>query len=275
MSPQDGGWLALCALVRNDKIGLNQSTAIADAVANISANTTVNSNESCAASQDITFNRLNVVIGSINCGGPISLGNISVLQNAQCSNNQQISVLSKIVADQAAKTNSSTGLGFLDSAIAESSTFIDMQNNIAAFMNATCYNSQKITVGSQNYNIGSIVSKSSCSLFNSAFSQNSACVNDIIASFTNTNDLSQVASATAAAGLDLSSILAILVVILIILAIVFIAPGLFTASIGGKSLGKIFKVGGTDTGVPVNQLRARVKQLQRAVGALQAQGYNV
>lgn len=184
-------------------------------------------------------------------------------------------MLSKIVADQAAKTNSSTGLGFLDSAIAESSTFIDMQNNIAAFMAASCYNSQRITVGTQNYNIGSIVSKSSCALFNSSFSQNSACVNDIIASFTNTNDLSQVASATATAGLDLSSILAILVVILIILAIVFIAPGLFTATIGGKALGKIFKVGGTDTGVPISQLQAQVKQLERAVSAAQARGYAV
>lgn len=235
----------------------------------------MNSNESCGASQDITFNKVNVVIGSINCKGDVKIGNISVQQNAQCSNNQQISVLSKIVADQAAKTNSSTGLGFLDAAIAESSTFIDMQNNIAAYMSASCYNSQKIVVGTQNYNIGNIVSDASCSLFNSAFSQNSACVNDIIASFTNTNTLSQVASATATAGLDLSQILAILVVILIILAIVFIAPGLFSASIGGSSLGKIFKIGGTDTGVPINQLKAQVAQLRRAVAAVKARGYAV
>jgi hypothetical protein len=73
----------------------------------------------------------------------------------------------------------------------------------------------------------------------------------------------------------LSSILAILVVILIILAIVFIAPGLFSASIGGKSLGKVFKVGGTDTGVPISQLQAQVKQLERAVAAAQARGYAV
>lgn len=249
-------------------MGANASTAIATAVAEVSANTTVNVNEACAANQDIQFDPVNVVIGSVNCTGGVNISNISVTQNATCNNTQQIAILSKIVADQAAKTDSSTGLGFLNNAIALSSTFIDMQNNIAAFMSSSCYNSQRVVVGKQTYQVGNVISGGLCNIALSNFSQNSACVNDIMAQITNDNQLSQVATATATAGVDLGELLGILFVIFLIMALLFLAVPLVTAGIGGKALGKLFKLPGDD-GVPISELRAKLRQLQNAVEAIQ------
>lgn len=248
-------------------MGANLSIATATAVANISANTVVNSSETCAANQSVAFGPLQVTIANISCG-QINIGGKTVQQNATCNNAQQIAVISKIVADQTAKTNSSTGLGFLNAAIAESDTFIDMQNNIAAYMSASCANNQLITVQTQVYTIGNITGQQ-CNIAASGFSQQSSCINNIQAQIQNSNQLTQTAEATATAGVDLGELLAFAVIVLLILAAIFIGIPFLGAAMTGKGIKDVLTgKGGTDSSPSLPDLRARMLQLRRAVTAI-------
>ena len=70
----------------------NKALATSSQVANISANTTVNVNETCTADQNIVVDSVNFVAGNITCDGGIDIGNITALQNATCTNKQNITI---------------------------------------------------------------------------------------------------------------------------------------------------------------------------------------
>ena len=229
-------------------------------MANISANSVVNVNEQCSANQEIQINDVNVVTGDITCAGPIEIGSIKVLQNATCTNKQNITVISKIIADQIAKITAETRAGFMDASTTNANTFIDVQNNISTTMTARCNNSQRVTVGTQSYQIGNIKSDSYCNILVSAFSQNSACIQDILAQIENTNDIKQVTEATSTAGGDMGQLLSFVFMILLIVGIIFIGGPLISKMAGGGGL-DFFK-SGDDQAASLPELRGQLQQLK-------------
>lgn len=227
-------------------MGAQVSKATSSNIADIQANTNVSTLESCGAQQIIVTQNETIIIGNINCGGDINVGNVTASQAATCNNQQQVSVLSKVVADQTATSTAKNGLGFLNAAIATADNYIDLQNNITAIMQSNCQNIQNITVGQRTFTAQNINSPGTCNIFNDNFTQNSVCLNNIIADITNSNDTNQSASATASNGVDLSGLLLILIVILAIILVIVLAPlFLFSGILGGgvKAVGK--GVGGT------------------------------
>lgn len=246
--------------------GGNVSKAMGSAVAAISANTVVNVNEQCAANQNIQYQASNVTIGNITCKGKVTIGSVTVLQNATCTNKQNVSVISKIIADQAAKVTSTTGGGFLNAAMAGASTAIDMQNNVSVLMSARCNNTQNVTVGTQMYQIGNISSDSSCDILNSQFTQNSTCIQDILAQVENSNDLKQTVEATATAGGDMSQFLLFIFMILLIVGFIFIGGPLLSKLGGGGSTG--FLKGDDSNAIPLSDLRTQLTQLKSQANAL-------
>lgn len=246
--------------------GGNTSKAMGSAVAAISANTVVNVSEQCAANQNILYKGSNVTIGNITCKGKVTIGGVKALQNATCTNKQNVSVISKIIADQAAKITSATGGGFANAAMAGASTSIDMQNNVSVLMSARCNNTQNVTVGTQMYQIGNISSDSSCDILNSQFTQNSACIQDILAQIENSNDLKQTVEASATAGGDMSQFLLFIFMILLIVGFIFIGGPLLSKLGGGGSFG--FLKSGDSNAIPLSDLRTQLAQLKSQANAL-------
>jgi len=228
-------------------MGGQLSVATSSNIANIQANTNVATNESCGAQQYISIQGETIVIGTINCTGGINIGNVSSSQQATCNNQQQVSVLSKVVADQTATSKATNGLGFLNAAIATANNYVDVQNNITAIMQSNCQNMQNVTVGQRTMTAQNIISQGTCDIFNSNFTQNSACLNNIIADITNSTETNQTASATASNGVDLGQLLLILIIILAILFAIILLPFLlFSGVLGGavKTVGGVGRAGG-------------------------------
>jgi len=248
--------------------GGNSAKAVGSAVASISANTVVNVSEQCSANQNIVYQGANVITGNINCRGGVAIGNVTTLQNATCTNKQNVSVISKIIADQAVKVTSATGGGFLNAAMAGASTAIDMQNNVSVLMSARCNNTQNITVGQQMYQLGNISSDGYCDILNSQFTQNSTCIQDILAQIENSNDLKQTVEASATAGGDMGQFLTFIFMILLVVGIIFIGGPLLKSMIGGGG----FTKGGNSNDTPISDLRTQLQQLKSQA---QAQGLSV
>jgi hypothetical protein len=239
-------------------MGAQQSIASSENYANLSANTNVAVNESCSAQQSILAQPETIVIGTIKCDDQ-QIGNVTVAQQATCQNQQQVSILSKVVADQTANSIARNQFpsSLFSQAIAESSNFVDVQNNVAAIMQSTCNNAQNVTVGKRSLNVGAITGKT-CDIFNTDITQNSICLQNIQADITNSTETNQTATATASNGIDLGQLLALLLVLLlfIVLIILVVPLGIF----GG--LGKFI------TGTASGSVKVAGLSVKEAAGVL-------
>lgn len=248
-------------------MGANAS-ALAENVGRLSATTTVSTVQSCSATQYTTFDPTTVLIDTANCGGSFSVGKINNSQVASCDNSTEVAVLSKVLVDQSAEATSKATPGLMDTAIANSSNFSDIQNNINALMQSSCNNSQVTVIGARVFNIGKLTAGGDCSIADSNFTQQSACINSIQAEITNDSSLSQMAQATATAGLDLGALMGILIAIAVILMIVFLGiPFMLTVVSGGAVKGALKSGGGLfhSGGIPLSELRATLSELQAQV----------
>ena len=246
----------------------SSASSLASNVSRISANTNVSTVQTCNATQYTEFSPTTVIIDTIDCGGHATIGEITNSQVASCDNSTEVAVLSKVLVDQTAEATSKAGPGLFDTAKANANNFSDVQNNINAIMQSSCNNSQVTVIGERVFNIGKLKAGGDCSIANSNFTQQSACINSIQASLTNDNTISQTATATATAGLDLGALLGILIAIAVILMVVFLGiPFMLTVTTGGaaknalKSGGGLFHSGGT----PLSELRATLSELQAQV----------
>lgn len=244
------------------------ASSLASNVSRLSANTNVSTVQSCNATQITKFAPTTVIIDTAQCGGGFSLGNITNTQVASCDNSTELAVLSKVLVDQTAEATSKAGPGIFDTARANSNNFSDIQNNINAIMQSSCNNSQQTVIGERIFKIGALKAGGDCDIANANFTQQSACINSIQASLTNDSSLSQMAKATATAGLDLGALMGILIAIAVILMVVFMGiPFMLTVTTGGaaknalKSGGGLFHSGGA----PLSELRATLSELQAQV----------
>ena len=224
--------------------------------------------QSCNATQFTEFKKTTVNIDYASCGDNFILGNITNRQEASCDNTAEVAVLSKVLVDQTAEATSKAGIGAFSTAIANSNNYSDVQNNINAVMQSSCNNSQQTVVGARVFNIGRLEVGGTCDIANSNFTQQSACINNIQASLTNDSTISQMAKATATAGLDLGALMGILIAIAVILMIVFLGiPFMLTVTTGGAAKKALTSGGGLfhSGGVPIAELKATLAGLQAQV----------
>jgi hypothetical protein len=189
----------------------NSAIATAENIALLEANTNVSSQESCNNNQVIDAGEISVSIGQVNCG-IFELGNITATSQAVCNQYQEIAVLSKVMADQLAAAEAATGLGLFENAQANASSFVQVQNNIATLLAASCTNSQKVSLGKRSFTAG-VLSGESCKIFNGAFSQEAACIQTLKADISNVTEVSQTTTAKATAGLDLGQLILFLLLL--------------------------------------------------------------
>ena len=189
----------------------NSATATASNIALLEANTNVSTQESCNNAQIINADSVSVTIGTVNCE-LFNLGNITATSQAVCNQYQEIAVLSKVLADQIAASEASTGLGVFSQATANASSFVDVQNNISVLLAASCTNSQKVNIGKRSFTAGILTGKA-CNIFNGAFSQEAACIQTLKSDITNTTEVSQTTTAKATAGLDLGQLILFLLLL--------------------------------------------------------------
>jgi len=223
-------------------MGANSSTAMSSNISKISQNTNVSSQQSCNNSQVIQIGRETVQVGNINCD-KLLVGNVTAISNVTCNQYQEVAVLSKVTADQLAQSLAKTGIGAFDSALAYSSNYIDVQNNLNVIMSSSCINSQDVNIEERILTAGNI-SGSDCQLFNDGISQNASCIQTIKADITNSTDVKQTADSKAIAGLDIGDLIMLIIAICVLVVLVMIA------SIVMKSLLKpsIPKFGGSGGG---------------------------
>ena len=201
-------------------MGANSSTAMSSNIAKISQNTNVSSQQSCNNSQVIKIGQETVQLGNINCKN-FSLGNVTVAANQTCNQYQDVAVTSKVTADQLAQSLAKTGIGAFDSALAYSSNFIDVQNNLNVIISSSCINSQDISIADRILTAGNI-SGDECDIFNDGFTQQSACVQTIKADITNSSDIKQTADSKAIAGLDIGDLIALIIAICVMIVLLMI-----------------------------------------------------
>ena len=192
------------ALLRGPTI----STSTAEAAANIRQSTTVSTQQSCNNSQVIQVEPQTVNIGQILCDGDVNIGNLSAIAEATCDQYQDIAVIAKTLVDQAAlsESESGIGLGLFTMAKANANTYVDVQNNVAVLLAASCTNAQQVNLGKRSFTAG-VISGAQCNLLNSVFSQQAMCSQTILATIENTADVKQKVEAKATAGLDLGDLL--------------------------------------------------------------------
>ncbi len=244
------------------------ASSLSSNVSRLSANTDISTVQSCSATQFTRFEPTTVNINTAECGGDFTLGNISNTQVASCKNSTELAVLSKVLVDQSAKATSKAGIGIMTTAVANANNFSDVQNNINALMQSSCNNSQQAVVAARVFNIGTLKAGGDCNIANSNFTQQSACINDIMATLTNDSTVSQTAEASATAGLDLGALLGILIAIVVIIMLVFLGiPFMLTVTAGGKASGALKSAGGLfhSGGPPISELRATLSELQAQV----------
>jgi hypothetical protein len=198
-------------------MGANASTAMSNNIANISQNTNVSSQQSCNNSQIITVGQETVQVGNVSCKN-LNIGNVTAVANQTCNQYQDVSVTSKVVADQLAQSLAKTGIGVFNSAVAYASNYIDVQNNLNTIISSSCINSQDISIADRILTAGN-VSGEQCNIFDDGFTQQAACIQTIKADITNSSDISQTAEATAIAGLDLGELIALLIAICVIIVL--------------------------------------------------------
>jgi hypothetical protein len=194
-------------------MGGQLSVATADNIARLRNNTSVVSTQNCYNSQVTKVADTNMIINNFECTGNTSLGDFSVTSKASCSQYQDISILSKAIADQMATSEASNGLGYLNAAIARSSNIVDIQNNIAASIASNCTNSQKTEIGNRSITINGFWGRGDCSIFNIGITAEQACVNNTTLDITNDSETKQTAQSTAKNGIDLGQLLLILLLL--------------------------------------------------------------
>lgn len=199
----------------------NSAVAISTNIAKISQNTNVSSQLACNNSQVINVDGSTITVGNVNCSGKFIAGNIQATSVATCNQYQDIAVTSKVTADQMAASVAKSGIGVFDSATANSSNYIDVQNNLTTIMASSCINSQDISIGKRIFTAGNITGRD-CEIFNDNFSQNAACVQTLKADITNSSDIKQTADSKATAGLDLGDIIALLIAICVMIVLLMI-----------------------------------------------------
>lgn len=230
----------------------------------------MSSQESCNNSQIIQAGKTTFVAGNIDCKN-FSFGNTTATSKATCEQYNSIAILSKVVADQIASSESASGLGFANQAQANANNFVDVQNNIAAIMAASCTNSQKINLEERSFTAGDI-SGEQCNIFNDLFTQEAACLQTLQADITNSTEVSQTATSKATAGLDLGQVITFLIVLCVAIFVILLAVSIFKAVILGgkpkdilKSDGGLFGSGGAS----LSELTAKRNALQRSLTARQ------
>ena len=201
-------------------MGGNASKATSSNIAKISQNTNVSSQLACNNSQVVNVDQDTITVGNVNCG-TFKAGNISATSVATCNQYQDIAVTSKVTADQLASSLAKSGIGIFDSAIANSSNYIDVQNNLTTIMASSCINSQKINIGKRIFTAGNITGQD-CEIFNDNFSQNAACIQTIKADITNSSDIKQTADSKAIAGIDLGDLIMFLILICVMIVLLMI-----------------------------------------------------
>jgi hypothetical protein len=194
-------------------MGGQLSIATAENIARLRNNTNVVSTQNCYNSQVTKIGNTSVIINNFSCQGNTTIGDFNITSKATCNNYQDISIISKAIADQTATSSSSNGFGFLNAAIASSTNILDIQNNIAASLASTCTNAQKTEIGNRTITVDGFNGKGDCSIFDVGISAEQACVNNSTLDITNDSEASQTATATAKNGVDLGQLLLILLLI--------------------------------------------------------------
>ena len=256
--------------------GGNETVATTDNYAKISANTTVASQETCNNNQVVQVGEISIVADTIECN-TINFGNVGAVTNQVCRQYQDIAVLSKVVADQSAKSDASIQAlaGFFNDATANANNYVDIQNNIAVFMAANCTNAQKVNIQNRSFKAGKI-SGQDCNIFNTFISQEAMCLQNLKADISNDTSVKQDANAVAEVGVDLGQVMLFLLLIFFGASIFFV----FIAIIGrllksGNSGGLrdalnsgangLFGSGGAS----VSELKAKLVELQTSIAARQ------
>lgn len=248
----------------------NNASATAANYSLLNANTNVASQESCNNSQVINYDKTTATFGSINCD-TFTFGKTVVTAKQTCNQYAQIAVLAKVIADQSAKTEASSGIGFLNQSKSNSSNYIQVQNNIETIIASSCTNSQKINVQTRSFTAGSI-SGNQCDIFSDSLSQEAFCIQTVLADIANNVETSQDAEAKATAGLDLQQVILFLILICVVLFVFTLCAAVIRAMLRGgsskdilKSSGGIFGSGGAS----ISELRAKLSSLKMAEKARQ------
>jgi len=256
-------------------MGVNGSKATATNVMSIKNDTSINTVQNCFNLQHTEVGRTTVNIFNFECGlqgggGDITIGDLFVTAEATCNQSVDISVLTKNVMDQQATSEAeSTGvaLNLMNTAESESNNILELQNNIAAQVYASCSNSQDNFIGERTVNINGLRGGANCNVFNIGMSAQMGCTNSAVLDLTTDNDVSQTAKAKAVAGADLGK--------LIILFLLIFGGGFFFSLLGimmkivlKGSAGPPGSIGGGKAPEPsISSLQIKLGALQRKAAA--------
>jgi hypothetical protein len=249
----------------------NNASTVASNIALLSANTNVASQSTCNNSQIVTAKPTSITIGEIDCP-VINIGNTTVTSKATCEQYTSIAVLAKAIADQSAKSESTTGIGIFDQAKANANNYVDVQNNIEVILASSCTNSQKINLDTRSFTAGTVRGEQ-CNIFNETISQEAACIQTVIADVTNDTETNQDASASASAGLNLQQIIIILALVLAGMFLFTLCAAVIRSMFKGGSSSDILKSNSglfNSGGSSISDLRAKANSLERALKAREA-----
>lgn len=245
----------------------NTASATASNISLLSANTAVSSQESCNNNQVIEAGKLEVYIGEVDCG-IFEFGNITATSRAVCNQYSEVAVTSKVLADQTASSEAIASLlGLMENATANASNYVQVQNNIAALLAASCTNSQKVNLGERSFTAGRITGNE-CRIFNGEFSQEAACLQTVKANIENSSTTNQTATAKATAGTDLGQLILFLLLIFGGGALLAIFGALIKAIVkGGGAAASAAESGGLfgSGGLSISELTAKRNGLQRVL----------
>jgi ubiquitin C len=214
--------------------GPNISKATATNMMSMLNSTNVSSTQNCFNTQVTEVAPINVILSNINCDN-IDIGNLNATAEQSCYQNANISVLTKSVLDQIATSEAKTSgisANLANASIAESTNIIDIQNNISVALSANCDNNQSTNIKERNYQINGLNSRGYCKIADIGISAQMSCANALAVDLTTDSQVSQSASATATAGIDLGQ--------LIIILLLFFGGG-FLISIGGIVMKYVLK----------------------------------
>lgn len=257
----------------------SSAAATSSNISLLQANTNVSTQESCNNNQIIDSASVKVTVGTVNCTN-LLVGNVTATSKATCNQYAEIAVMSKVLADQVASSESTANLlGLFEQAQANANNYVQVQNNVAALLAASCTNSQKVNIGDRSFTAG-IINGETCEIFNGAFSQEAACLQTLKADITNTTEVSQTAVAKATAGTDLGQLILFLLLIFgggfLLMLFAALVKAILTGGLGGatKSASSgLFGSGGlsiAELTAKRNGLRNVLNQRDKASQSLQA-----
>jgi hypothetical protein len=196
-------------------MGGNPSKATATNVMRVLNTTNVSSTQNCYNTQYTLIGPSNFTLSNLKCKDGFSINNLSATVEATCDQNVDITVLVKNVLDQTASAEAKTGLALqlFSAATADANNIIDLQNNIAAQIYASCSNTQQTVVQQRSFTIDGLNSDGFCKIGDTGLSAQQSCTNRAIVDLTTDNQIKQSADASATSGFDLGDLLAILLVI--------------------------------------------------------------